>query len=847
MTSKPTPKRGGCSANNDTIAVGGWPRPSGFRFTLAGLSYDTRRALRQIPRERGLSAVIIATLALCIGSTTAIFSMVHALMLKPLPFAEPDRIVELYNSAKKVGLDNMPSNVVQYLDYRRSATSYESLALWAPITGMYGQEGALEPLRGARVTTEFFALLRVHPLLGSFFDGDGSGQETDKIAILTQSFWENQLGADPDVVGQTIRVDGENLRVVGVAPRVVEAFDARVRFYRPLVWSPEAEHPLGRYSLNTHLYGRLKPGITIEQATAEAALIERRYYEIAAPSFRQFVERSGIKLEVGGVRTRRVNLVRNALFLLQGGVAFVLLIGCANVANLLLLRANARQSELAIRAALGATQGAVARQLLVESLVLTGIGALLGLGVAWGVLKIISRYTVELVPYALPLSLDAQVLGYGVGLTMLVGVGIGFVPMAHVLRANLVEVIRRSSRCASPGLRVRMASNVLVAVQIAVALMLLTGAGLLIRSFANALDVDPGFDPRGVVVARMALPTVYQTPAAANTMRERIARLLEQIPEVSRGGMALSIPFRGGLSVSALSLLDDPLPPGAPQPRAYRVFVTPGYMETLKLRLVEGRYLDESDMALGRQSYVVDETFAKKYFPNGSALGGRFTFGDRPSSVSGWGNVVGVVSNVPHNGVEDGSGIPFVYQAANFPVRFQVLFLRTPRSVSSIARELRDRIQIVDPAVSVYDVRTLKSAIEDTFDNRRGIMLLLVSFAMVALLLSALGVYGVLAFDVAQRTRDIGVRMALGATRRHVIATVLRQGLIRAVVGLGFGITGALLLGHHAAPLLFRVQPIDPAAYSAGSLLLLAVAALASFLPARRAASIDPIEALRVE
>jgi len=819
-----------------------------FMRVCTGVSSDLRQAVRQLRKSKGLTAATLATLALCIGTTTAIFSMVYSLMLKPLPFREADRIVELYTSAVKAGLNKMPANVVFYLDYTRHATSYESLGLWTLSQSMVGEDNAVERLNGAKATSEIFDLLRAQPELGTFFTKEQCRPGADKVLVLMQSFWQSRYGGDPGVLGKNLRIDGETYKVIGVAPSMLEAMDARVKFIQPFSWPPQAENPQGRYGVGVQLFGRLKPGVTIGQADAEAKTLEKRYYETMPPPGKQFVDRSGMTMNVGGVQEQRVGPVRPTLFLLQGGVAFVLLIGCVNVANLLLVRSNARQSELAIRFALGASRGAIARQLLIESFVLTGLGALLGVGLAWGALHAVNHYTASMLPQALPMALDQRVLAFAVVLTVVVGVGIGLIPVLHVLRTNLAEVINRSSRGASASRGVRTLSSVLVVAQVAVAIVLLTGAGLLIHSFALALNVDRGFDPNHVIGGGIALPAAHRSSdEAAKGIRERLLRAMEEIPGVSAAALSYSTPYRGGLPINALSLAEDTLPAGAPQPGAYRVQVTPGYLATMRLRLVEGRFFVDADNDAKPQRFVVDEDFARKFFPNRSAIGGRFTFGNRPDKDTDWPTIIGVVRNVPHNGVEVRTGNPFVYHLLQGRPGGFALYVRTDRSLEDIGKLMREKSRGIDPTIALFDLATVESAVNGSFDSRRAVMLLLAAFAAMALFLSSLGIYGVLAYDVAQRTREIGIRGAIGASRGQVTGMILQQGLWKAGIGLAAGLIAAWLLSRYMTSLLFGLKPTDPAAYAMVSVLLLLVAALASYLPARRAAKIDPLEALRVE
>lgn len=816
---------------------------------FTGSLADVRHTLRLLRKSKGITATTLLTLALGIGATTAIFSSVYALMLKPLPFAQPDRIVELYSSAVKAGLDRMPANVPFYLDYSANATSYEHLGLWTFFYGLVGENDAVVRVPGVRMTAELFDILKIQPVIGTFFTKDQNKPGADKVIVLTQSYWQAQYQESPEVLGRDVRIDDEAYKVIGVAPRVLEAFDARMKFVVPLSWPAAAENPQGRYGVGIQLFGRLKPGVTAGQADAEAKTLEQRYVDAGPPQLKAFVERSGMTMNVGGVQEQRVQPVRPTLLMLQGGVAFVLLIGCFNVANLLLVRSNARQSELAIRSALGAGRATIARQFLLESLLLTSLGAAMGLGVAWGALRVTNFYLAKMLPQSLPASLDWRILGFAVALALVLGLLIGLIPVFHLLRTNLAEVIQSNSRSASSSRGVRALSGVLVVAQVAVALMLLTGAGLLIQSFAQALRVETGLEPAKVVTARIALTREHRaSDEAAAKIRERLLQAMREIPGVTSVALSASTPFQGGLPINAFTLETDTLPPGSPQPGAYRVLVTPGYLETVGLQLVEGRFYEDADTRPGRRAFVVDQSFARKFFPPGAAVGGRFAFGPRPAKPEDWPTIIGVVKDVPHNGVEEKSGNPFIYQVVQGgrPGGF-TLFVRTDRPAADVVSALRERVRAIDPALPLFDAGGLQEAVDGSFDNRRAVMLLLAAFAGLALFLSALGIYGVLAYDVSQRTREIGVRSAIGASRGQIASLILRQGLWKGGIGVALGLLGAAVLSRSMTALLFNVQPTDPAVYGSVSLLLMAVALLASYLPARRAARIDPLIALREE
>ena len=815
------------------------------------MSTELRHAFRLLWKSKGITITTLLTLGLGIGATTAIFSTVYSLMLKPLPYPEPERIVELYTSASKAGLHHMPANVPFYLDYSRNGTSYESLGLWTFFYGLVGEKDSVVRLPGVRMTAEMFDILRIKPVIGTFFTKEQNKPGADKVLVLTQSYWESQYAESPEVLGTEIRIDDEAYKVIGVAPRVMEAFDARMKFVVPLSWPAAQENPQGRYGVGLLLFGRLKPGVTAGQADAEAKVLEKRYVDAGQPQLKAFVERSGMTMNVGGVQEQRVQPVRPTLLMLQGGVAFVLLIGCFNVANLLLVRSNARQSEMAIRSALGAGRGTIARQFLLESMLLTTLGSLLGLAVAWGALRVTNFYLAKMLPQSLPASLDWRVLGFAVALAVVIGLIIGIIPVFHILRTNLAAVIQSSSRGSSSSRGVRALSGVLVVAQVGVALMLLTGAGLLIRSFAEALKVDTGLDASKVVTARVALTRQYRaSDEAANKIRERLMQAMREIPGVTSVALAASTPFQqGALPINAFTLENDPAPPGAPQPGAFRVLVTPGYLNTLGLKLVEGRFYEEADaVPAARQVFVVDQSFARKFFPKGSAVGGHFSFGGRPAKPEDWPTIIGVVKDVPHNGVEEKSGNPFVYQVVRGgrPGGF-TMFLRTDRPASDAVSALRTKIREIDPALPLFEAGGLSEAVDASFDTRRAVMLLLAAFAGLALFLSALGIYAVLAYDVSQRTREIGVRSAIGASRGQISGLVLKQGLWKGGIGVALGLAGAALLSTSMKSLLFNVRPTDPAVYAAVSFVLIGVALLASYLPARRAAKIDPLIALRDE
>jgi putative ABC transport system permease protein len=473
----------------------------------------------------------------------------------------------------------------------------------------------------------------------------------------------------------------------------------------------------------------------------------------------------------------------------------------------------------------------------------------LGVGLAFGAVRAMNHFTAKLLPNMLPIAIDGGVLACTIGVAVVVGLLIGVAPVVHILRSNLAQVIQRSSRSASGGRGVRALSSVLVTGQVAVALVLLCGAGLLIHSFAKAIAVDPGFDPKNLVVGSIALPAVYNDTAKSAAFELKLTEALKGIPGVDNVALATGIPFEGGLPINALTLRDSLLPPNSSQPGAFQVGVSLDYFKTLRIPLLKGRFMDETDTAKdARWVYVVDELFEQRFFPGHSAVDGHFTFGGPPKKESDWPVIVGVVRNVPHNGVEDKSNNPFVYYPlAKFPPGGLNIIVRSTRPTADLISSIREKLHAIDPSIPLFETGTVQKAIDDSVDGRRAVMLLLGGFAALALFLSAIGIYGVLAYDISQRTREIGIRGAIGATRRQIVGLIMIQGLWKTGVGLVVGLVAAVLLSHYMASMLFELTPSDPWAYILVSLLLALVAAAACYIPARRAARIDPTEALRTD
>jgi putative ABC transport system permease protein len=808
---------------------------------------DVRYAARMLRRNRGFAAAAVTSLALCIGANTTIFSMLYALVLRPLPFRQPEQLVEIYNTFPKVGMPKLGSNLGQYLDFKANAPAFAALALWRLDYFPLGDAAGPSRVPVATATAEIFDLLGVLPLAGRFFTAENHVPGADKVVVLTQSFWESHFHGEPGAIGRTVRIDGEKFEIIGIAPRPFEALDARVRLVRPLAWPPGQRFEHTGYS--PRLFGRLQPTATLEEAGSQLVALEKKYYDGASAGTRDFYDSTGHRIRVDALQVQQARPVRTSLLLLQGGALAVLLIGCVNVANLLLARTIARTGEFAMRMALGASQAAIARQLLIESALLACLGAACGLLLARGGLSAANAFTTQLLPDALPVGLNGHVLATAASFAAAVTLFVGLLPILHLLGGHLSGAIHSQGRGSSAGRGTRAVGSVLVVVQIAFALVLLAGAGLLMRSFAKILAVEPGFDPQQVIGARIAVPQKKE-----KSFPLRLEAVLRTIPG-AESSLATSTPFvlippyACSMPLGVLVLREYAVPAGESLPSVYYCGTDPAYLSTMRIPLREGRWIDASDMENGR-AVVVDESLAKRFFPGRSAVGQRLVVnGDPPKRLEDWKEIVGVVGDVRHNGVEDRSGHPFLYvPLTQMPLYGNLsVLIRTNRSASELAALLRKQVAEIDPEIPVYGVETMEGVIRDSVSNRRGIMLLLGSFAGIALLLSAVGIYGMLAYDVSRRTREIGIRSALGATRRQVAGLIVRQGLWKTVIGVVLGVAGATLLSRFLTSLLFEVRPTDSFVYVAVSLLLMTVAALASWLPARRAARIDPVIALRAE
>jgi predicted permease len=808
---------------------------------------DLRQAWRGLVRTPVFAGAVIATLALCLGPCVAILTLLYALVLKSQPFREPQRLVQVFNAfdAMPGGPSRQNSSPSQYQDFQANADLFEGFAMMQYFGTTIGEETTPERGMGMRVDAGFFSLLGVQPLLGRFARADENVVGRDNVLVLTETFWRSRYAANADVVGRVIRINGEPWTIIGVAPKSVEGLDPFTMFFKPFEAREEEKDAQARYRGRTNVFGRLKPGVTLEAAQAQLAQIDRRHATIEASApVRAYLEQTGHHVVLERLGEAQAAAVRSPLALLQGGALFVLLIGVVNALNLILARANARRPEFAVRAALGASRGRLLRQLFAETLLLTAVACVLALALAWASLHVINRYLPLVAAKALPVTLDAPVVALIVAVSAVLALGLAVVPFALLGKSGLRLGVART---ASASATARRCGHAMVVMQVAVALVLLVGAGLLVRSFARVLSVELGFDAQQIVQARIAVTQAHTDPEKNVALQRRVMTAFREIPGVEKVSVVTvnsigsfpTVPFvlRGGGELSGSQSL------------AALNWVSPDYFDTMGVRLLEGRVFTEADDRRKDPVVIVDDLFVKRYFPGRNAVGEEIAIGANPPPEGvPWPRIVGVVRRAQLAGPEGRDGLPFIYRPFVQESAPGLTFLvRSPRPASQVLTEMRQKMSEIDPTMPLYWTTSLKDGIDDMLQFRRGLLLLVAVFAGLALLLAGVGLYGVLAYDVSQRTREIGIRGALGATRGQIVSLILKQGLGRACMGLAAGLVASIFLTRLLRSWLFDVTPGDPVAIGGVTLLLMGVALLASWLPARRAARVDPMVALRAE
>jgi predicted permease len=827
------------------------PRPHVFD----ALRDDLKLAHRLPVQEPGYAATVLATLAVAIGATVAVASVFHSVVLRPLPFSEPERLVALENLYPGAGVTEHGGNSVpHYFDRRESVEAFEEVAVFRPVDRTLDGEGAPERIAAALASPSLFPVLRVEPALGRFFAEEESEPGNEAKAVLSWGLWRRLYGGSENALGQTLRVDGTAHTVVGVLPPGFRFVDLEAELWLPAAFTAEDRSDDRRHSNNWVMVARLAPGATVERARGEVEALNATERE-RFPEMGQLLLDAGFHTEVEPLREALVEDIRPTLGLLVAGSLCVLLIACVNLANLALARATARTRELATRSALGAGRWRLGRQVVVESLVLVVAGCGLGLLAGLGGLRLLTILGVERIPRGAEISLDLPVVVATLAAAVAIGIALGTIPALRLFRGDLHGHFRQDARTGSAGRRATAARDLLVGVQVAGAAILLVGAGLLLASFVELLAVDPGFRAEGVATATVSLPdSRYAEDAARLTFARELVAAARALPGVESAAVATAIPFGGSFSANVITVEGYVRRPGESLLAPFQTLVTPGYFETLGIPLLDGRSFDERDREGSLPVVVVDRWLAERYWPGESALGKRIALGapDLDEELR-WMTVVGVVGEVRMAtlGAGDQHGAFYMPhgQLPDFSRALTLVARVGPEEgdPGSLTEPVRRVVQRIDPALPIFDAATLEQRVGRSLIARRAALVLAVVFGAVALFLAAVGLYGVLAYSVARRTRELGIRVVLGSTARGLLGLVLGRSARVTGIGLAAGLAGAFLLTRWMSGLLYGVEATDPRIYAVVAVVLAAVALAASLAPARRAARVDPAVVLAAE
>jgi len=807
---------------------------------------DLRYAIRSLRKQPIFTLVAVLTLTLGIGANTAIFSLLYQILLRPLPYADADRLVFIWNTYPLMGLPQANVSIPDYLDRKTQAPAIEDATLFTMrslnLAAAQGQ-GQPEQVRGLAVTPSFFSTLGRRPFLGRAFVDDEARPGADKFVVLTYSTWASHFGGDRAIVGRDIRLNGEPYQVTGVMPADVELPSNDIAMLVPFAFTAAQMSDNARGNEFSSMIARLRPGAGLDQLNAQMKTIVDRNLD-RLPERRAFAVSAGFGGIAVPIREQLVGDARAPLYVLQAGVLAVLLIACANVASLLLMRATGRARELAIRITLGAGRWRLLRQLLTEGVVLSTCGAIGGLALGLAGVRGLVALGSRQVPGMAGASLNPAVLAFATLLALVTGLVFGLVPALAVIRGNTSAVLKEDTARGSAGKRTGFTRATLVIVETALALVLLVGAGLLIKSFARLQGVNPGFSPERVLTAQLSVPAVrYPDSAARRAFWTRLVERVRAIPGVTAVGLTSNVPFNGNVGSGSYSIVGYTPPQNDAQPHGRQEIVGGDYFRAMQIPLVAGRLFTDADTADSPPVVVIDEFLVKRYFAGRSPIGQQIRRGGPTSPAF---TIVGVVGTI--NSIDLGAPVAkerIYYPVAQQPNAAMALVVKTGTNEQALVSQVRSAVASIDPEQPIADVRTMGQWMARSLDGRRSPMLLLALFGAVALTLSAIGIYGVLAFGVAERSREFGIRQALGADPRAIFSLVLAQGMRTTGAGVTLGLAGSAALTRYLQSLLFGVAAHDVSVYATVTIVLLAVATAACYLPARRATLVDPAVALR--
>jgi putative ABC transport system permease protein len=814
--------------------------------SIETLIQDLRYSVRMLMKSPGFTAVAALTLALGISANTAIFSVVNGVLLRPLPYYEPERLVMVWAEQPiqqaQLGVTDYPVTVADFVDWRNQNQVFEHMA------AMFGHRpnltggGEPESVAALYASASLFPLLGARLAMGRAFLPEEDLAGADRVVVLGHGLWQERYGADPKIIGQKITLDNRAYTVIGVtAPgfqfpqrgEVPARFRVatKVDLYLPFGFTPAEMND--RMDDRLAVIARLKPGVSVEQASANMNFIARRLTEQNP----QTNTDRGVRLTP--LHQQAVGKARTALLVLLGAVGFVLLIACANVANLLLARAAGRQKEMAIRAALGASRWRVVRQLLSESLLLAISGGAAGLLLAWRLVELLLSIASDNLPRAQDIRLDTRVAGFTLVVSLLTGIVFGLLPALQASKINFSEALKEGAR-GGAGLLRRRLRGFLVVGEVALALVLLIGAGLLIRSFARLTEVDPGFDPRRILMMNVWPQPPKYTNSQANAFHQRTLERVRALPGVEAAAMVHPAPLSGESRSASFGIEGRPSPTEEPFNAGLRI-ISPDFFKTFRVPLVNGRLLAESDDVKAAPVVVVNESLARIYFANERPLGKRIIISGETRAI------VGVVGDVKHSALDEEAKAEIYLPMAQSTRRHMSLAVRVSGDPMQMVAAVRGQVRAADKEIPISNLQTMERLMDKSVAPRRFNMLLLGVFALVGLALAGVGLYGVISYTVTQRTREIGVRMAMGAQTGDVLRLVIGEGMKLALIGALLGLGGALALTRLLKTLLFGVSATDPLTFIVIAALLMIVALLACWIPARRAASMDPLVSLRVE